>query len=53
VTLHAPEEHDFSGKTLEEALTCCLMSFAPLAAFLNRVVSQLGPCGRSLMAHDL
>ena len=25
VTLHSPEEQDFSGKTLEEALSCCLM----------------------------
>jgi len=30
VTLHAPEEHDFSGKTLEEALTCCLVSLMTL-----------------------
>jgi hypothetical protein len=25
VTLHPPEEHDFFGKTLEEALTWCLV----------------------------
>jgi len=25
VTLHSPEEQDFSGKTLEEALAWCLV----------------------------
>jgi hypothetical protein len=25
VTLHSPEEHDFYGKTLEEALAWCLV----------------------------
>jgi hypothetical protein len=25
VTLHSPEEHDFSGKTLEAALAWCLV----------------------------
>jgi hypothetical protein len=25
VTLHCPEEQDFSGKTLEEALAWCLV----------------------------
>jgi hypothetical protein len=25
VTLHSPEEHDFSAKTLEEVLTWCLV----------------------------
>jgi hypothetical protein len=26
VTLHSPEKHDFSGKTLEDALARCLVS---------------------------
>ena len=25
VTVHSPEEHDFSGKTLEEGLAWCLV----------------------------
>jgi hypothetical protein len=45
VTLHSPEEHDFYGKTLEEALAWCLMCLmAPdlgIGLFLVRVPACL------------